>query len=98
MIYLSEVCHVDLNINAFNSVIYCNDIFVQSWNGSLAIIQDMCQQEITEISIPEFTLPGIMKVVASTIIISQGNRVLGCSIEKLISGNQEYISVIPILC
>ena len=94
MTYISEIFTVKLSVNAFNFVLNFDDIFIQDWNGCLTIIKEMNHQKTTAVSIPDFTLPGIMKVVGSNIVISQGNRLLGCSIEKLKSGDQEYITVI----
>lgn len=90
--YLSELFSVSLSSRAFNFVSYFDTICVQCWDGRL-IIQDP-DNETIEASIPNFSLPGIMKVIGCNIIVSQGNRLLGFSIQKLLAGDEDNISVI----
>jgi hypothetical protein len=93
--FLSEIFSADLSTNAFNFVEYFDDIFVQCWDGSIRIINCLDTSNVKSISIPNFTLPGRMKMVGSTVVISQGNCILGFRIEKLLSltGDQEYVTV-----
>lgn len=85
-------------MNAFNFAMYFDDIFVQCWDGSLKIVNAADNQNIKSVYLPDFVLPGTMKVVGSTVTISQGNRLFGFSIEKLLSNtntdDQDYARVI----
>ena len=93
MFFLSEICSVDLATIAFNFALFFDIIFVQCWDGSLKIINILDSQHIRSVSIPDFTLPGRIKVVGSSVIISQGNRLLSFRIEKLQSATDDQLYV-----
>ena len=93
MYFLSEVFSLSWEADAFNFVSYFENIFVQCWDGSIKIIQESDTQNIKSAAIPDFTLPGIMKIFGDIIVLCQGNHILGLAMDKLISGHVEFIIV-----
>ena len=91
--FLSELASHILHTNAFNCVVYLplQSIIIQNWDGTLSVLHQ--GNKISNADIPDFILPGIMKIVGSTLIISQGNRILGLSITNLLANETPFVNV-----